>query len=214
MIKTIRIHFISLFLLAGIFMGIPSYAFASDADENVLKIQKAYENIIDMNGVFVQKNIIKDLNKAFIYTGNFYIKKPLKMKWEYKGETAQDITISDDTVLIYKKGDKQAFRGKFDRATYGQTPIALLSGFGDIRSEFNISGKGKALTLTPKKPLGIISSIKITMSGEGFPISSFTVQDGNANTIEIELKDIKINTGVKDSYFNITVPDGVNVFEQ
>lgn len=213
MIKTMHIYFISLILLAGVLTGLPSYAFASEAEENVLKIQKAYENIVDMKGSFVQKNIIKDLSKAFIYTGNFYIKKPLKMKWEYKGKTSQDITINDDTVLIYKKGDKQAFKGKFDRTTYGQTPIALLSGFGDIKSEFNISGKGKTLILTPKIPLGLISSINITMSGEDFPISSFTVQDGNSNNIEIELRDIKINTGIKDSIFEFSLPKGVNIFE-
>ncbi len=209
-----RSMFFHIALLAGIIVFCSGYTYASDAEENVRKIQKAYENISDMQGAFVQKNVIKELSKAYVYSGTFFIKKPLKMKWEYKGTTAQDITINGDTVLIYKKGDKQAFSGRFDKATYGQTPVALLSGFGDIKSEFTISGKGNTLVLKPKKQLGIISSISITMAGEGFPISSFTVQDGNSNTIEIELKDIRTNTGIKDSYFDTSVPDGVSVFEQ
>lgn len=190
------------------------YSFASEAEKNILKIQKTYKHIKDLKGSFVQKNIIKDLNRTDIYKGEFFIKQPLKMKWMYKGKASQEITINNDTVLIYKKGDNQAYRGKFDRATYGQTPVALLSGFGDIKKEFNISGKGNSLILKPKKPMGNITSIKIRMSEEDFPIRSFTIQDGRSNVIEIELKDIKINTGLKDSLFEFSLPKGVNIYEQ
>jgi len=52
------------------------------------------------------------------------------------------------------------------------------------------------------------------MSGGDFPIQSFTIFDGNSNVVEIELKDIEINTGLKDSLFEFSLPEGVSIYEQ
>jgi len=186
---------------------------SSELDLNVERIQKAYEKIKDMKGHFTQKNTITDLNKTDTYTGEFFIKQPLRMKWVYTGKTAQDIYISENTVLIYKSGDKQAYKAKFDKSTYGQTPIALLSGFGNIRQEFNISGRGNTLLLIPKNPLGTVTSITVVLSKGEFPIKSFTIQDGRSNVIEIVLTDVRVNTGLKDSFFEFSLPADVNIYE-
>ena len=194
-------------------LALPALSISAGIDDNIEKIQKAYEKIKDMKGAFTQKNTIKDLNQTDTYKGEFFIRQPLRMKWVYTGKAAQDIFIGNNTVMIYKKGDKQAYKGKFDKETYGQTPVALLSGFGNIRQEFTISGRGNSLLLTPKKTLGNITSISITLSDDDFPIKSFTIQDGASNVIEIALKDVKINTGLKDSLFEFSLPKGVNVFD-
>lgn len=202
------------FILASFHLLSAGPASASDADENIARVQKAYENIKDLKGSFVQKSIIRDLDKTEVYKGDFFIKPPMKMKWIYKGKTAQDLTINGDTVLIYKKGDKQAYKSRFDRQTYGQTPVALLSGFGNIKEEFSVSGKGDTIVLKPKKPMGNVTSVRVKIAGEGFPIRSFVIQDTHSNVIEIEISDVKTNTGLKDSLFDLSVPKGVNVFEQ
>jgi outer membrane lipoprotein carrier protein len=188
--------------------------FASRADENISRIQKAYEGIRDLKGSFVQKSEIKDLDRTETYKGEFYIKRPMKMKWMYTGKTAQDLIINGDTVLIYKRGDKQAYKSRFDRATYGQTPVALLSGFGNIKDEFEVSGNGDTIILKPKRPMGNVSTIKVILSEGGFPIRSFVIRDTRSNVIDVVLKDVKINTGLKDSLFDLALPRGVNVFEQ
>lgn len=167
-----------------------------------------------MKGTFVQKNVIKDLNKTDTYNGEFFIKRPLKMKWAYKGKASQDLLISNETVVIYKKGDNQAYRSKFNKETYGQSPVVLLTGMGNIREEFVVTGTEKVLTLKPKKPMAGIVSITLHLSGDDFPIRAFTIQDGRSNIVEIELKDVKINTNIKDSFFDLNLPKGVNVYEQ
>jgi outer membrane lipoprotein carrier protein len=199
-----------------IFLVIPfvsSYSFASSHEENLSRIQKAYENIVDLKGSFSQKSILKDLDRTDLYRGVFFIKYPSKMKWVYEGKAAQEVTINNDTILIFKKDDNQAFKGKFNRTTYGQAPVVLLSGFGKIGEEFNISGEDNSLTLIPREPLSNIALIEITLNEEGFPIKSFTIKDNYSNVIEISLKDIEINTGLKDSFFEFALPDGVDIFE-
>ncbi len=201
------------FLLSW-FAVLAAPARAVDVNAEIARIQKAYGTIKDLKGSFVQKSLIKDLDKTETYKGEFYIKPPLKMKWTYGGKNAQSLTIRDDTVLIYKKSENQAYKSKFDRQTYSQTPIALLSGFGNIREEFAVSGGGNSLVLKPKKPMGNVTFIKMTLSDEGFPIRGFEIHDSYSNVITIEISGVKMNTGIKDSLFDLTLPKGVNVFEQ
>lgn len=185
----------------------------SSVEEDTARIQKAYEDIKDIKGDFIQKSHIKDLKRTDTYKGQFFIKRPMKMKWDYKGETAQEVLINNDELIIYQKKEKQLFRGKFDRNTYGHAPIALLSGFGNIRKEFNISKKNSRLILKPKRPMGGILYIEIEPSEGEFPISSFTINDSHSNRIEITLKDVKINTGLEDSFFEPSLPKDITIYE-
>lgn len=204
---------IYLFLLFIAGFSLPPLSSSSELEGNIEKIQMAYEKIKDMKGSFTQKNTIKGLNKTDTYKGEFFIKPPLKMKWIYTGKSAQDIFINNGTVLIYNKDGKQAYKGKFDKTFYGQTPIALLGGFGNIRQEFIITGGANTLLLKPKGFLSNINSISITLSEDDFPIKSFVIRDDSSNMIEIMLKDVKTNTGMKDSFFEFSLPKGVNVYE-
>ncbi len=203
--KSFFIAFISLLVFISI-----SDAFG---DEELQRIQKAYENIRDIRGNFIQKSYIKDLKRTDTYRGQFLIKIPKKLKWEYKGESPQEVFINDDEIIIYQKKERQAFRGKFDWNTYGQAPIALLSGFGRIQEEFSVSEKDKHLFLKPKSPMRGILSVEIEPSEGEFPISSFTIKDLHSNRIEIILKDIKMNTDLKDGLFEPFLPRDVKIYE-
>jgi len=204
----------SLFLLLIFHFSLCTVSCAdSSVDEDITQIQNAYDVIKDIKGSFTQKSHIKDLKRIDIYGGDFFIKRPTKMKWEYKGKTPQEVIISNDEIIIYQKKERQAFKGSFDRATYGQAPIALLSGFGRIQEEFNVSNKNGRLFLKPKKPMGNIVSIEIETSEDKFPIKSFIVNDSRSNRIEITLKNVEINTGLEDRLFELSLPKGVNVYE-
>jgi outer membrane lipoprotein-sorting protein len=196
----------------SVLISTPSFA-VTPAEEGASKIQKAYENIKDIQGNFIQKSHIKDLKRTDTYKGEFFIKMPMNLKWSYKGDTGPEVVIHDDVILIYQKKEKQIFKGKFTSNAYGQTPIALLSGFGKIHEEFTVSKKGGKLILKPKKPIENILSIEIAPSEGEFPIRSFAINDSHSNKIEIILNDVKINTGLKDNIFEISLPKDIPVYE-
>ena len=142
----------AIFLLVSFLLA--PVLFAHAEDDQVTKIQKAYEGIKDIKGNFVQKSFIKDLKRTDIYNGRFFIKPP-KMKWEYTGDRPQVIYVSGNEIIIYQKKENQVIRSKFDRATYGQAPISLLAGFGNIRQEFDIiSDTPDRVVIKPKKTYG------------------------------------------------------------
>ena len=61
--------------------------------------------------------------------------------------------------------------------------------------------------------MGSIVSVEIETSDDDFPIKSFIINDMRSNRIEIYLKDVKINTGIKDAAFDFSLPEGVNIYE-
>jgi outer membrane lipoprotein carrier protein len=205
--------FVFYFLLSTFYFLLSTSSAASTVEEDIARIQKAYDNIKDMKGSFMQKSYIKDLKRTDIYKGDFFIKRPMKMRWEYRGDKPQEVIINSEDIIIYQKKERQAFKGKFDRDTYGQVPIALLSGFGRIQEEFYVSKKNGRLFLKPRMAMGGIVSIEIAPSEGEFPISSFIINDSHSNNIEITLNNVKINRGLKDSLFEPSLPDDVNIYE-
>ena len=200
-------------LIVAIFVTIYAHS-AWGAESSAEKIQKSYENIKDIKGSFVQKSFIKDLKRTDTFNGTFMIKLPSKMKWQYDGGGKHtEVIINNDELLIYQKDEKQVLKGKFDRGSYGQAPIALLGGFGNIKNEFEVSEKDGRLFLKPKKAMGNVASIEIVPSEGGFPIGSLSITDRRSNKIDITLKSVTVNTGIKDSAFAFSLPKGVSVYE-
>lgn len=210
--KIIMLIAVCLVILSTAFCAAATDA-PADAAEKVTVIQKAYEGIRDIKGSFVQKSTIKDLKKTETYKGQFFIKAK-KMRWEYKGDKQQIVYITGTEIIIYQPQQKQAFKAPFSHATYGQAPIALLSGFGNIDKEFTVALKDAKLILTPKAQMGNVTSVELKTSDEGFPIKAISVIDKLNNRVDIEFSDVKTNTNVMSSIFVFKAPEGVAVLEQ
>jgi outer membrane lipoprotein carrier protein len=191
----------------------PGASYALSAEEQVAGIQKAYEKIKDISAGFTQKSYLKDLKRTETYNGQLFIKKPQKMKVIYKGENPAEIFINTNSVVIYQKKEKQAYRSAFDSNAYGQTPIVLLSGLGKMQEEFSVTEKDGKLQLKPKKTMGTIMSIEVETSDAEFPIKALTILDSASNRITITLKDIKINTGIDDKVFEPSLPKGTAIVD-
>lgn len=209
--STLSLVFLSLFFLLaeGPLRGAPGAEFTVEA------IQKAYENIKDIKGTFVQRSTIKDLKRTDTFKGSFVIRVPSRMRWQYHGDNKQDteVIINKGEIIIYQKSEKQAFRGKFDRESYGQAPIALLEGFGNIEKEFDVNAREGKLMLRPKNGMSGVVLVEISPSSGEFPIASLTVIDKRSNRIDIAFKDVVLNSGVQDSAFSFIPPHGVSVYE-
>ena len=188
-------------------------SFAAEPEDLVMKIQKAYEGVKDISGSFVQKSFIKDLKRTDTYRGHFFIRPP-SLKWEYAGERPQAIYVDKGHVMIYLKKENQVFKSKFEPATYGQAPLALLAGFGDIRKEFDVIFEAEErITLMPKSPMGNINRIEIAGAAEGFPIKTLSIFDNLSNRVDITLSEVKLNSNLPDSVFKFVPPKNAAVIE-
>jgi outer membrane lipoprotein carrier protein len=192
----------------------PAYGFCeTEVKEMVNKIQNAYNGITDIQGSFVQESYITDLDERHQFQGKFFIKMPSLLRWNYQEPKNEEVIIKDNTLWIYKKSEKQVIKTAFDAKTYGQAPIALLTGLGNIDRDFIVSkGKKGMLSLLPKSPMGAIKAILIGYSNYQFPISNLKLIDIYGNEISIFLQDVKINQGIKSQQFDFTPPKGIEIF--
>lgn len=186
---------------------------ALDAGQEIARIQKTYEGIRDLSGGFTQKSVIRDLKRTETYGGEFFI-KARKMKWEYRGDKPQTVYINGDEIVVYQKNERQAFKGRFERSTYGQAALALLGGFGRIAEEFDAAAHKDRLVLKPKTAMGNVLRVELTLGDGAFPIEALTIIDSSSNRVEVRLRDVKINRGLRDSLFDFVPPEGVTVIQQ
>lgn len=179
------------------------------------RVQAAYREARDMKGQFTQKSFIKDLGKTQSFKGDFAIKFPSKMRYTYTSGGKDEVIISGSEIIIYQKAQEQALRGKFNAATYGTAPVALLSGLGDLNREFIVTEKDSSLLLKPKQkePAGTVKSIEVEVSDAPFPVKGFKIVDIYGNTVDITVKDVQLNTGIKGRSLEFTPPKGVKVYE-
>jgi len=207
-----KIQVLVIFLLLNILL--PAASFAETVDEVVDRVQKAFAEIKDIKGDFVQTSFIKDLEQTQKYEGSFIMKKPSRMMWEYKSPRDEKVVVKDTEAWVYKKSENQVIKTGFSKESYSSAPMTIMENFENIRKEFDISMPEKnALNLIPKHKMGFVRMMVMETSTEGFPLKMFTIIDTYGNIIMIELDNIMVNPGLDDALFIFTVPAGAEVFD-
>jgi len=187
---------------------------AASIDDIVNGLQKRLSEIHDVKGTFSQTSYLKDLEKTEKYSGDFYIKKPSGVMWEYNAPRDEKVIMNGKDTWIYRQALKQAIKTRFSREAYSQVPIALLNSLENLSADFDITVmEDETLTLKPKHQMGFIREIGIKTSPKNFPVRTLKVFDVYGNVITIELANIKTNSGLADSLFTFTPPQGVEIFD-
>jgi outer membrane lipoprotein carrier protein len=206
--------FIIVFLLCITLSPHALEAEESNVQVIVREIQERYNSITNIKGKFTQDSYIKDLEEEQHFSGEFFIKLPSQLKWIYTEPRNEEVIVNNSLLWIYKKVDNQVIKTQFSEQAYGQAPIALLAGLGDLSSDFTITEvEQDILQLVPKKPMGIIKRILMTTNSYGFPIKSLKLIDAYENEITVTVSDIVVNQPQDDSFFEFTPPPGIEVFE-
>ncbi|MEK7272066.1 MAG: outer membrane lipoprotein carrier protein LolA, partial [Nitrospirota bacterium] len=199
-----KFQILLMFFMSAVYclLSIVSTSHASTVDEVVGRIQKIYGEIKDVQGKFSQTSYIKDLDKIERYEGEFFIKKPSSMRWNFSKPRDEEVIIKENDIWIYKKSEKQALKSAFSKDAYNHVPIALLNNFGDLKNDFDIKLiKDDTLELTPKRRMGFINKLLLEINSTDFPVKTFSVFDVYGNKINITIKNVKINSGLEDSIF-------------
>lgn len=196
--------------------------FAETAEDIVTKVQEKYETTGDLEATFIQESLIKAMDKIERSEGKVYLKKPGKMRWDYKKPKRQEIVIDSGIIWIYQPEQKQVLKSTFSDSEsssgpYNRTPASFLYGVGKLKEDFEIKlSKGSnnyIMGLIPKGIKGNIEKIFLEVDPKDYIIQGFSFFDIYGNKTTITLKDIKVNKGLKDSIFHFKVPKEVKVIE-
>lgn len=196
-----------LLVLAAPWVG--TAAPASPARALAQKVQAFYERTRDLEARFVQTYTYTAFGRKQVSRGTLSVKKPGKMRWDYLEPTRKTVAVAGSRLIQWEPEVNQVYVDEHFDATAMSAAVTFLLGKGDLEKEFDLAlAEGGGLLLTPKAPDPRLQTVTLTVGPEG-EVTATKVIDGSGNVNEITFSDIRKNLGLKDSLFELKLPQDV-----
>jgi outer membrane lipoprotein carrier protein len=197
-----------------------AFVHAETQTDVIDKIQDKYRSINDFYATFRQDATIKALDKIQTASGELWIKKDAKMRWNYNSP-GHDQIVSDGANLWYYYKEEN-YVVKTDLKGMGGNPnlISLLSDLNNLNNLFKIKVSNTKEQNIPYYLIDLIpldsedesiNKISIAIEQDSLIIQKLLLYDPFDNLTVVKLNNIKINKGIKDKIFDFKVPKGVEV---
>jgi outer membrane lipoprotein carrier protein len=188
------------------------------ADESARGLVRAIEQhqlrTTDLVARFSQSYRSGMLGREVVERGTVWIKRPGRMRWEYK-EPESKLFVSDGrSFYFYVPADRQVMVSEQDPRR--SLAARLLSGASGLLDDFEAkleeppAERVMRLRLVPRgAPVDVASA---TIDAEpGGRIHAVLIEDLQGNRTRFVFDDVRENTGVQDRLFRFEVPKGVEV---
>jgi len=144
-------------------------------------------------------------------SGEFWIQKPGKFRWEVFHPTPQTFVSNGETVWDYEQDLSQVIMQPLTQRL-GHAPLMLLSGTQPLTHYYNVKtiAPGQYF-LTPLVPGGLVQSIEIDFSGNTLRTMVLVNSMGQKTTLTFH--NIELNPTLSPSLFTFKVPQGVDVLK-
>jgi outer membrane lipoprotein carrier protein len=201
-------------LLACLFLVAPAAGASDSAEGLVHAIQQHHARNRDVVARFTQSYRSGMLGREIVERGVVSIKRPGRMRWEYK-EPESKLFVSDGrSFYFYVPADRQVVVSEQDPRR--SLAARLLSGQGGLIDEFEASLEEPIeagvlrLRLTPRQPQADVERA-IVDAEPGGRIRAILLEDVQGNRTRFRVEDVRENTGLADRLFRFEVPKGVEV---
>jgi len=192
---------------------------AENVDQVLQLLQGKYQGLKSFSATFNQR--YENAEQVIEESGILMIKKPGKMYWEYKKPASKYFLVDGRKSWFYVPADKQVIVTNLqDDAS---TPLMLLFGKGDLRSDFEVEEEKEQaprtpgnwlLRLVPRTPQGDFSHIVLEIDPATAIISRLTVVEPIGARNQYVFSDIVENRKVPDKVFKLRLPSDVEIVEQ
>ena len=193
------------------------------AAELAAALQKKYATVRDFSADFVQTYRGGVLNRQMKDTGHVMVRKPGKMRWEYK-TPEEKLFVSDGTSIYwYVPQDRQAEKRSMPSDDQASSPALFLAGKGDITRDFTPAlverpaGQAEgtlALKLVPQTPQAEYDWLVIVVDPSSLSLRGLVTADSQGGTSSFTFSNLKENVGLADKLFTFTPPRGVEVVNE
>ncbi|HKI49421.1 MAG TPA: outer membrane lipoprotein chaperone LolA [Desulfobacteria bacterium] len=198
--------------------SLPGSAFALDAVAIVDAIQKQYDVTDTFQARFVQKSYLKILGQSQKAEGFVSIKKPGKMKWDYKAPDRQILVSNDQGLWLYLPDEKQVTKMKIQSVYSSNTPALFLAGRGKLTESFTIGKVTEerglyVAELIPRDKAQNLSKMELLANKKNYQIVGSRVYDNLGNKTEMLFSNIRTNPNLEKKLFQFEVPKGVELID-
>ena len=205
---------VTVFLLCG-----ASRAADSDEAETIVsRLQENYDSTADFVADFRQETEVKTLNRSLKASGKVYFKRPGKMLWLYEEPKEQFVLADGKHLYFYQPDQNQVIKTPLKNAFRGDIPLSFLLGLGNLKKDFNATLKGiqddqYVLRLEPNGDAGGYNEILMGLDKTSADIVWVSIRDAANNLTTLRFSGMRKGVGVKDSLFQVQIPQGADVVE-
>jgi len=190
---------------------------ASDGDlarSLLRRVEDRHAATADLVARFSQSYRSGMLGREIVERGTVSVKRPGRMRWEYKDPETKLFVSDGRTFYFYVPADKQVIVSEQhdERSLAGR----LLSGKGGLLDEFEptleepLEEGVLRLKLTPRREQPDVERAFLDVEPSG-RIRSILLEDVQGNRTRFRFEGVRENTGLPDRLFRFEVPPGVEV---
>jgi outer membrane lipoprotein carrier protein len=155
-------------------------------------------------------------------SGTLWLKKPRKMRWEYRSPREKLFVSDGKAVWFYLPAERQLRKTDFRKLDDVRSPIAFL--LGKTKLENELQGLSKVVDQAPLNPANTLLRgvpkamadrvsevlLEITPSSQ---LARIVLTEVDGATTEFRFVSLKENLEVSDHLFQFTPPPGVETVE-
>jgi outer membrane lipoprotein carrier protein len=155
-------------------------------------------------------------------SGTLWLKKPRKMRWEYRSPKEKLFVSDGQSVWFYVPAERQARKTDLKRLDDLRSPIAFLLGKTKLENELQglskvvdkgpVVGGDTLLRGVPKAMAGQLSEVQLEISASN-QIVRIVLMEADGGTTEFRFSEWKENVELSDTRFQFMPPPGVETVE-
>jgi outer membrane lipoprotein carrier protein len=211
-------------LLAGCSLGAVNTAGAQAVANDIHTLAEAvdthYNHLHTLQAEFTE--IYRGNGMDRTETGTLWLKKPRKMRWEYRSPREKLFLSDGRDAWFYVPGEKQARREPFSKLEDLRSPLGLL--LGKTKLENELQGLSKAADKIPVGPGNLVlrgvpralanrvSQVLVEIT-PGNQIARIVIEEVDGATTEYRFSQQKENPAIADDRFRFSPPPGVETVE-
>ena len=187
---------------------------AQDAQQTLTKVEQHYNAPRTLQLRF-QQTLRAAGRPARTENGILYLRKPGKMRWEYRYPEGKLFVADGEWAYLYDPAQKQAERSKLKGSDDLRAPLAFLMGRLDFRRDFqgfsaNADGDQVHIRATPRSPQSPYRTVEFWVSPL-HRLTRVTVSGQDASLMSFVFEDEVANPPVADRLFTFQPPAGVTL---
>jgi len=215
-LNSILRNFVVVLLAAGISSAIPT----PDARTIAQAVDERYNHLRSLQADFTETYRGAGMERT--ESGTLWLKKPGKMRWEYRSPKDKLFLSDGKDAWFYVPGERQVRRTAAKKLDDLRSPLAFLLGKTKLEKELQglslvpdvvpLAAGDVTLSGVPKSLADRVSQVLLEITPEHW-IGRMVIEEADGSVTEYRFSNQKENEPVTDQRFVFAVPDGVEVID-
>ena len=208
------------FVVLGLVTAIASASPAPDVHVVAQAVDERYNHLRSLQAEFTE--IYRGAGMERTESGTLWLKKPGKMRWEYRSPRDKLFLSDGKDAWFYVPGERQVRRTAVKKLDDLRSPLAFLLGKTKLEKELQGLSLAPDVTLlaagdvvlrgVPKSLADRVSQVLLEITPEHW-IRRIMIEEVDGSVMEYRFSNYRENVDLPDQRFQFVVPDRVEVID-